>query len=181
MWSGTWNNHPKRLVLLAQKTITGRRRAEALSNTYYIRVSWSLSPCLLCSYDACIINVTVHLFLSELVMSESKYQVEGHAWLIRSDPPSLTTNPQLNLLLMKLLKLCFITSPIYRTRSFKRLFIGVCWRFQSRWLPWLVSGVLQTLLYPALHESLSLPFFHTLRISLWSRSFPYTTYSFLCW
>ena len=75
-------------------------------------------------------------------------------------------------------QLFLVTSPIYRTRSFKRLFIGVCWRFQSRWLPWLVSGVLQTL-RPALHESLSLPFFHTLRISLWSRSFPYTTYSFL--
>ena len=69
-------------------------------------------------------------------------------------------------------------SPINRTRSFKWLFIGVWWRFQSRWLPWLVSGVLQTLC-PALHESLSLPFFHTLRISLWSRSFPYTTYTFL--
>ena len=41
-----------------------------------------------------------------------------------------------------------ITSPIYRTRSFKRLFIGVCWRFQSQWLPWLVSGVLKTLCLP---------------------------------
>ena len=48
-----------------------------------------------------------------------------------------------------------VTSP--RTRSFKRLFIGVCWRFQSRWLPWLVSGVLQTLLY--LTGTSSRPFF----------------------
>jgi len=33
------------------------------------------------------------------------------------------------------------TSPIYRTSSFKRHLLGVCSRYHSRWLPYLVSGV----------------------------------------
>ena len=40
-----------------------------------------------------------------------------------------------------------ITSPIYRTSSFKRVFLGVCLWFQRRWLPLSVSGVSVTSLF----------------------------------
>ena len=33
------------------------------------------------------------------------------------------------------------SSPIYRTSSFERHLVGVCSRYHSRWLPYLVSGV----------------------------------------
>jgi hypothetical protein len=145
----------------------------------------------------------ITLILSDLLLPpmESAHQSQNQNTFTQSKNPGVDraktmpfsrcwpqTSVLINLVQLVMTSPSAVTSPIYRTSSFKRPFMGSCSRFHSRRMPWLVTGVsvepeyvVQTnSLYTLLKHTVRLATLLTIYISSWQKRHFFCYRTFWC-